>query len=87
MKEIKVLNIKRLDNAGNLKAFVDFKLGESEFYSWRIVQQPGQVAWLSSPVETWESDDGKKHYKQLIKFPQVLMDQIRDIIIKEWEDE
>ena len=83
MAKITILRIKE-SNAGNLKAIVDFQLGQSEFYSWRIIQQSGQIAWVSPPQESWEKD-GKKQYKPLIKFPQELMRQVSDELIKAWE--
>ena len=83
MAKITILKIKQ-SNAGNLKAIVDFQLGQSEFYSWRIIQQEGQKAWVSPPQESWEKD-GKKQYKPLIKFPQELMRQVSDELIKAWE--
>jgi hypothetical protein len=47
-----MLNIRKISGESNLKATVDFKLNNSEFYSWRIIQQPNQEAWVSPPQET-----------------------------------
>lgn len=81
---IEILNIKNIAREGNLKAIVDFKLNNSEFYSWRIIQQPDQEAWVSPPQESWEKD-GKKHYKPLIKFSEELMKIVRQSIIDKWK--
>jgi hypothetical protein len=78
---ITIINIKIIEKAGTLKAIVDFKLNQSEFYSWRIIQQEGQDAWVSPPQESWDGADGKKKYKPLIKFPQELMDKVSSILI------
>ena len=81
---LEVINIKHINNAGSLKALVDFKINQSEFFSWRVIQQDQQDAWVSSPQESWESE-GKKHYKPLVKFPKALMGVVSDAILKAYE--
>ena len=81
---IEVLNIKKIDNAGNLKALADFRLNQSEFYSWRIIHE-GKHPWVSCPQDSWEAD-GKKHYKPLIKFPKNLMDIVSSAILNAYDE-
>ena len=82
--KIEITNIREINNAGSLRALVDFKLNQSEFFSWRVIQQDSQDPWISSPQESWESD-GKKHYKPLVKFPKTLMGAVSDAILKAYE--
>lgn len=86
MSEVKIVvtNIKRIENAGSLKAIVDFNINQTEFFSWRIIQQEGQSAWVSSPQESWDGKDGKKKYKPLIKLPEVLIKTVTEELIKAW---
>jgi DNA-binding cell septation regulator SpoVG len=83
--KIEIINLKKIENAGSLKALADFKLNQSEFYSWRVIQQDGQSAWVSPPQESWESG-GKKHYKPLVKLPKELMSLISDAILRNYEE-
>ena len=78
---IEIIKVTKLKDTGCLRALVDFKLGESEFYSWRIIQQDNQDAWVSSPQESWEAD-GQKHYKPLIKFNKDLMALVSEAILE-----
>jgi hypothetical protein len=89
MSDIKILvtNIKSVNNAGSLKAIVDFKINQTEFFSWRIIQQEGQSAWVSSPQESWDGQDGKKKYKPLIKLPESLMKTVSEQLIKAWTEQ
>jgi DNA-binding cell septation regulator SpoVG len=66
---IQVFEIKKVTKPGNLKAFVKIQIGETVFHDFRIVQQPGQKAWISPPQASWQDQGGKTHYKALIEFP------------------
>lgn len=89
MSDVKILvtNIKSINDAGSLKAIVDFKINQTEFFSWRIIQQEGQSAWVSSPQESWDGKDGKKKYKPLIKLPESLMKTVSEQLIKAWTEQ
>jgi len=80
--KIEIIELKKLNGDSNLKAICDFRLGDSEFYSWRVIQQPDQQAWVSSPQECWTDDAGKKHYKPYIKLSKELSKIVSDAIIK-----
>ena len=80
--KIEIIELKKLNGDSNLKAICDFRLGDSEFYSWRVIQQPDQQAWVSSPQECWADDAGKKHYKPYIKLSKELSKIVSDAIIK-----
>ncbi len=81
MANIEILNLRKVNSNGNLKAVVDFKLNESEFYDWRIIQKD-QNLFVSSPANTWEDKEGKKKYKNLIKFPKKLHNEIQTELLK-----
>lgn len=84
---ITIINLRMCQALGNLKAIVDFRLNDSEFYSWRIIQQPEQSAWVSPPQEAWTDDTGKKKYKPLIKFNPLLMKTLSNKLLDYYEVE
>ena len=46
---VQVIEIRRLDGSGNLKAFAKVKLGSVIIHGCHVIQQPGQKAWLALP--------------------------------------
>ena len=86
MINIKKLNLKMITSKGNLRAIVDFAINESEFYSWRVIQEEGKKAWVSSPQESWDGEDGKKHYKPLVKLQPGLMKIVSERLLNEYNE-
>jgi len=86
MANIQVVDIRKVNKDGSLKAVVDFKLNESEFFDWLILDS-GKGAFVSSPSNSWLDKDGVKKYKQLIKFPKKLHDEIQKEILKKFDVE
>ena len=74
-----------LENAGSLKAKVDFRIGKSKFKSWRVIEEDDKKAWVSSPQESWEKD-GEKKYKALIQFEGKLQKQINEAILTAYSE-
>jgi len=85
MTNIQVVDIRKVKKDGSLKAVVDFKLNDSEFFDWLILDS-GKGAFVSSPSNSWIDKDGKtKKYKQLIKFNKNLHEQIQFEILKKFD--
>jgi len=85
--EIKVERIKGVEGRGNLKAFVDFRMGRTLFRSWRILQEAGKRPWVSPPVETWETKDGERRYKRLVVLPEELHKRVEEEILRVWQQQ
>jgi len=83
---VKVLNLRPVQNRGNLKAFVDVEINEILIRSFRVVQQPGQRPWVSPPVESWEGDDGQRHYRRLVVLPEDLREEVFRAILAAWRE-
>jgi hypothetical protein len=47
---------------GNLKAFFSVRIGQVILHDFRLVQQPGQKAYVQAPIRTWVKPDGKIGY-------------------------
>ena len=83
---ITVENIKKLNDTGNLKAFVSVTIGNKlTIHSCRIVQQPGQVAWVSLPQREWVDQHGQRRFAPLIELPEKVKDAIQEAVLNTWE--
>lgn len=51
------LQIRPVKTPGNLRAFADVQIGPLVVTGCRVVQQPGQAAWVSMPQA--QADDGR----------------------------
>ena len=54
---VTVIKVTPVPTPGNLRALVDISIGPLLIHSCRIVQQPGQAAWVSMPQT--QSADGR----------------------------
>ena len=46
---IEVLEVRRIEGCGNLRAFAEVKLGCVLIHGCRVIQQPGQRPWVALP--------------------------------------
>lgn len=51
------LQIRPVKTPGNLRAFADVQIGPLVVTGCRVIQQPGQAAWVSMPQA--QADDGR----------------------------
>lgn len=79
---IEVLDVRRVENAGNLKALATVKTGCLKIHGWRIIQQPSQRAWVSVPQE--QDQQGRWHSRLEITNPSVL-EAIRRAVLQAWD--
>lgn len=79
--EIKILRVERLNRGSNLKALVDVKIGDITIIDCRVVQQPGQRAYLSGPQKPL--DDG--HWAPIVKMTTSLRERVQEVVLKEAE--
>jgi len=82
--EIKVVEMKVLDGEKPLKAYASIQLGNWIIHDWRIIQQPGQRAWVSVPQSSYKGKDGKARYRNLITIPGEWRQRIEEEILKAW---
>jgi DNA-binding cell septation regulator SpoVG len=69
---------------GNLKAMASVRIGPSLLVrKCRVIQQPGQRAWVSMPQERWDGHDGKPHYTALVELSGTLRARVEQAILQE----
>ncbi len=82
---IHVENLKLLDGAGNLKAFCDIRYAEVLICGCRIIQQPGQRAWVSPPQREQPGPDGKRQFYPVVKWSRELRKAISAAVLAVYE--
>ena len=87
MSEIKVIEIRLLNDGRPLKAFADVGVGDWIIYEWRIIKKDGQRAWVSVPMASWKDFDRKVRYRALLSIPDELKQRIEVAILSAWEKE
>lgn len=79
--EIKVVSMRRQSPCGNLRAFVEVRVGDITIADCRIIQQPGQKAHLSGPQKQIEGG----RWVPLVKMTAALRDRVQGIVLAEAE--
>lgn len=81
-QKIEVIKINPVNGGGNLRAFVDIRLTDGTVIrGLRIVQQPGQKAWVSPPQRDWKDDEGKRKWAPVVEFPPGLKEAITTAVL------
>jgi DNA-binding cell septation regulator SpoVG len=84
---IEVLEVRRVD-AGNLRAFAKIKLGCVVIHGCRIVQQPGQKAWVAlpqTPARKKADGSGAGWFPVVEITRRDVLDDLRDAVLRAWE--
>jgi len=79
--DIKIVRMERLARGSNLKAFVDVKIGEITIIDCRVIQQPGQKAYLSGPQKPIEGG----RWAPIVKMSAALRQCVQEAVLKEAE--
>lgn len=80
-KIIEVLEL-RLSHTGNVKAFCRVRIGALVLSGFKVVQQPGQRAWVSIP----QLRDDKGHYYPMLQvLSPALKEQITEAVLTAWQ--
>ncbi len=85
-----VIELKPVEQ-GNLLAFVAVRIGRDPtaitVREFRLVQQPGQAAWVASPQRSWiDEATGQRRYTNLFEFPREWRQPLTNTIITAWEE-
>jgi DNA-binding cell septation regulator SpoVG len=86
---IEVLEVRRLTGDGNLKAFAKVRLGAVVIHGCRVIQQPGQRAWMALPqVPARKGPDSKggSGWFPVVEITSAdLLARVRAAVIEAWE--
>ena len=68
--EIKIIQIRLLNDGRSLKAFVDVQIGDWIIHDFRIIKQNGQRAFVSPPQVSWKDPQtGSIRFKGVLTIP------------------
>ena len=70
---------------GNLKGLATVRIGEIVVRDFRIVQQPGQRAWVGLPSVSWQTETGERAYRTIVEMPQPLKGEVEKLVLAAWE--
>ena len=87
MTEIKIIEIRLLNDGRSLRAFVDVQVGDWIIYEWRVIKKDGQRAWVSVPMASWKDLNHKVRYRALLSVPDEWKQRIELAILSAWEEE
>lgn len=76
--------LRLLTTAGNLKAFARVSYDGTTVSDVRIVQQPGQRAWVQPPQREY-TRDGQRCYAPLVRWTPDLADAISTAVLSAYE--
>lgn len=72
--------------AGNLRAFADVKIGDIVIRDFRIIQQPNQKPWVSSPQRTYKSENGEMRYANTIELSNELKTKVQLAVLTAFDN-
>ena len=81
---IEVLEVRRVEGGGNVRAFLALRIGGITIRDAKIVQQPGRRPWLAMPDRQWTGADGKVHYVALVELSSSFKQRVTDAALAAW---
>jgi hypothetical protein len=87
MSEVKIIEIRPLNDGRPLRAFVDVQVGDWIINEWRIFQREGERIQVAVPQVSWRGQDGKFHYRAMLSIPEELKQRVEVAILLAWEKE
>jgi hypothetical protein len=78
--DIEVIDLKRIQNAGNIRGVVSVRVGGVTLIGCKVVQQVGQKPWIALPDREWVDDDGKKRWTASVKLSTALKQRLDDAV-------
>src|SRR5437867_2964429 len=82
---VTVESIKPITGAGNLRAFAIVNIADRlRVHDVRIIQQPGQEAWVSMPSRAYEKDGQRKWAPTVEILDEKLKEEISSAVLAEY---
>jgi DNA-binding cell septation regulator SpoVG len=85
---IQVLELRRVENLGSIRAFVKLRLGGLIVHGVKVIRQEGQAAWIALPQQPARpsADGGKgRGWSPILEATPELMAKIKAVVLAAWE--
>ena len=69
---------------GDVRAFATIRLGGVTVHGTKIVQQPGQRAWVAMPDRQWLNDGSKKRWSPTVELNEGLRQRVTARVLAKW---
>jgi hypothetical protein len=86
---IEVLEVRRIENAGNLKASAKIKVGCILLHGLKVIQQPGQKPWVALPQQAAraKADGSGSSWFPVVEITnRGVLDRIREAVLSAWQE-
>lgn len=85
---MKVAKIRLQNNDKPLKAFADIQLSNGWIIKdFRVIQQPGQKAYVVAPQASWKNRQGGINFKTLVTIPDNSKWQLESAVLAAYQKE
>jgi DNA-binding cell septation regulator SpoVG len=81
--KIEIIKITPITTGGSLRAFVSVRIGALTVHDFRVVQQPGQHAWVSAPQKELNKDGNRKFFP-VVELTEPLKKIVSDKVLEAW---
>jgi DNA-binding cell septation regulator SpoVG len=76
----------RLSDHATIKAFVDVRMGGVVAKGFKIIQAPGQRAWVALPSRQYDAGDGKPRYEITVELSDSLKARVSAAVLAAWRE-
>lgn len=85
---MKVIKIRLQNNDKPLKGFADIQLENGWIIKdFRVIQQPGQKAYVVAPQASWRNREGSINFKTLVTIPDDSKWQLESAVLASYQKE
>ncbi len=85
--EIKVVEIRPLNDGRTLKAFVDMKIGDLIIKDFRVLKEDGKRPYVKVPFVTYKDQTGQLKFKPIVVLPDEVRGEVDLAILNAYQRE
>jgi hypothetical protein len=82
--DIEVLDLRPVENFGNVRGFVSVRVDDVTIVGAKIVQQPGHAPGSQCRIASGSDEGGAKHWSPVIKLSNPLKRRVDEAVLAAW---
>ena len=87
MEEVKVIEIRPLNDGRPLRAFVDVQLGDVVLRDLRVMKENGKRLYVKVPFSTYKDQTGQLKFRPIVVLPDEVRGEIDLAILNAYQGE